>query len=115
MDIDRGKLTEKEMRFLSGTAKRKKLFFISSAATVVVAVSFLVYHGLIAHDMNGLRFAVIIILLLSGRTYLRLYKSAVIFSKLQAGLSLPAAGNASGPANSIGTGASIPGGFIHPQ
>jgi hypothetical protein len=82
MDID-GLLTEQEMRFLLRAAKRKKLFLASSVATVVVALSFLVYHGVVAHDMNGLRFAVIIILLLSGRTYLRLYKSAVIFSKLK--------------------------------
>jgi hypothetical protein len=84
MDLDRS-LTEKEIKFLSGAAKRKKLFLASSVATVVVAVAFLVYHGLIAKDMNGLRFAVIIILLLSGRTYLRLYKSAVIFGKLKPG------------------------------
>ncbi len=82
MDID-GLLTEQEMRFLLRAAKWKKLFLVSSVATVVVALSFLVYHGVVAHDMNGLRFAVIIILLLSGRTYLRLYKSAVIFSKLK--------------------------------
>ena len=83
MDIAMGDLTEKEIKFLSGAAKRRKLFLISSVATVVVALSFLVYHGLVARDMNGLRFAVIVILLLSGRTYLRLYKSAVIFSKLK--------------------------------
>ena len=96
MAIDRGELTEKEMRFLSGAAKRKKLFLMSSVATVIVAVSFLVYHSLIARDMNGIRFAVIIILLLSGRTYLRLYKSAVIFGKLKSGTSLTAARGASG-------------------
>ena len=76
-------LTDKEKKFLATAARRKTLFLISSAATVVVAVSFLMYHGLIARDMNGLRFAVIIILLLSGRAYLRLYKCAVIFNKLQ--------------------------------
>jgi hypothetical protein len=84
MDID-SLLTEQEKIFLCRAAKRKKLFLISSIATVVVALSFLAYHGIIAHDMNGLRFGVIIILLLSGRTYLRLYKSAVIFSKLKPG------------------------------
>ena len=83
MEIATGDLTEKEIKFLSGAAKRRKLFLTSSVATVVVAAAFLVYHGLVARDMNGLRFAVIIILLLSGRTYLRLYKSAVIFGKLQ--------------------------------
>jgi hypothetical protein len=87
MDIDK-ELTETEKKFLTGAAKRKKLFLASSIATVVVALSFLVYHGIIARDMNGLRFAVIIILLLSGRTYLRLYKSAVIFNKLRPGLTM---------------------------
>jgi hypothetical protein len=83
MDIDRD-LTDAEGKFLVKAAKRKNLFLLSSIATVVVAVSFLVYHSLIAKDLNGTRFAIIIILLLSGRTYLRLYKSAVIFSKLNA-------------------------------
>jgi len=76
-------LTEEEVKFLSRAARRKRLFLISSIATVVVATVFLLYHGIVAKDMNGLRFAVIIILLLSGRTYLRLYKSAVIFDKLK--------------------------------
>ncbi|HEX9019976.1 MAG TPA: hypothetical protein VF903_01805 [Nitrospirota bacterium] len=84
MDIHKT-LTEKEMQFLSRAARRKHFFLISSMATVIVAVSFLVYHGLVARDMNKLRFAVIIILLLSGRAYLRLYKSASIFDKLKPG------------------------------
>ena len=76
-------LTEAEIKFISRAARRKRLFLISSIVSVVVAAAFLVYHGLVAKDMSGLRFAVIIILLLSGRTYLRLYKSAVIFDKLK--------------------------------
>ncbi len=84
MDID-GLLTEQEKTFFHRVAKRKMLFLASSIATVVVAASILVYHGLVAHDMNDLRFAIIIILLLSGRAYMRLYKSAVIFSKLKPG------------------------------
>jgi hypothetical protein len=82
VDIDR-ELTEKEKKFLSGAAKRKSLFLISSVATVTVAVAFLVYHSLIVKDMNGSRFVIILLLLLSGRSYLRLYKSAAIFSKLK--------------------------------
>jgi hypothetical protein len=84
MDID-GVLTKQEKTFFHRVAKRKMLFLASSVATVVVALLILVYHGMIAHDMNDLRFAIIIILLLSGRAYLRLYKSAVIFSKLKTG------------------------------
>ncbi len=82
MDID-GKLTDQERRFLSRAARRRTLFLLSSIVTVVVAVTVLVYHGLIMRDMNGPRFVIILLLLLSGRSYLRLYKSATIFSKLQ--------------------------------
>lgn len=83
MDLD-NVLTNEEKSFLIRAAKRKRLFLFSSIASVVVALSFLVYHVLIAKDLNGLRFGVIVILLLSGRTYLRLHKSAIIFSKIQA-------------------------------
>ncbi len=82
MDID-SQLTEYEKKFLSRAAHRRSLFLISSIATVLVAVTILVYHGLIMKDMNGSRFVIILLLLLSGRSYLRLYKSATIFSKLQ--------------------------------
>jgi hypothetical protein len=82
MDID-GKLTDQERKFLSRAARRRRLFFLSSIATVVVAVTILVYHGLVLKDMDGPRFVIILLLLLSGRSYLRLYKSATIFSKLK--------------------------------
>jgi hypothetical protein len=82
MDIDRD-LTDQERRFLRRAARRRRLFLLSSIATVVVAVTFLVYHGLVLKDLNGPRFVIILLLLLSGRSYLRLYKSATIFSKLE--------------------------------
>ncbi len=75
-------LTDGERKFLDRTAKRRKLFLVSSIATVAVAASFVLYHGLVVKDMNGLRFVVILLLLLSGRSYLRLYKAAVIFYKI---------------------------------
>jgi hypothetical protein len=82
MDVDWG-LTDQEKKFLGRAARRRRLFLLSSIATVVVAGTILVYHGLILRDMNGLRFVIILLLLLSGRSYLRLYKSATIFSKLR--------------------------------
>ena len=82
MDLDR-KLTEHEKKFLSRAARRRRLFLLSSIATVLVAVTVLVYHGLIMKDMNGSRFVIILLLMLSGRSYLRLYKSATIFSILK--------------------------------
>jgi hypothetical protein len=81
VDIEK-KLTEQEKDFLSRAAKRRTLFLVSSIATVVVAALFLLYHGLIAKDLNGPRLVIILLLLLSGRSYLRLYKCAVIFTKL---------------------------------
>jgi uncharacterized membrane protein len=81
MDIDKV-LMDSERIFLNRAAKRKTLFLFSSIATVVVALSYLTYHGLLVKDMNGLRFVIILLLLLSGRSYLRLYKCAVIFDKL---------------------------------
>jgi len=82
MDVDKI-LMESERIFLGKAAKRKALFLFSSIATVVVALSFLAYHGLLAKDMNGPRFVIILLLLLSGRSYLRLYKCAVIFNKIK--------------------------------
>ena len=82
MDIER-KLTDQEKKFLSRAARRRTLFLLSSIATVLVALTILVYHGLIMRDMNGPRFVIILLLLLSGRSYLRLYKSATIFRKLR--------------------------------
>lgn len=49
----------------------------------MIAAFFLVYHGLIMHDLNALRFVIVILLLLSGRSHLKQYRSAVIFSKLK--------------------------------
>ena len=63
MDID-GKLTDQEKKFLSRAARRRSLFFLSSIATVVVAVTILVYHGLVLKDMDGPRFVIILLLLL---------------------------------------------------
>jgi uncharacterized membrane protein len=79
-------LTEKEKSFLVRTAKRKKLFLTSSVLSVLVAVVFVVYHGLIVGDLNAMRFVIVILLLLSGRSHLRQYKSALIFNKLKSRL-----------------------------
>ena len=81
MDIDRN-LTDQERKFLSQAARRRGLFLFSSIATVMVAATILVYHGLILQDIDGPRFVIVLLLLLSGRSYLRLYKSATIFGKL---------------------------------
>ena len=85
MDLD-GTLTEPEKNFLARLARRRHLFLLSSVATVAVAVTVLVYHGLVLKDMDGPRFVIVLLLLLSGRSYLRLHKSATIFCKLKMNL-----------------------------
>ncbi len=78
-------LSASERKFLKRAARRRKLFLISSIVTVAVAFMFVVYHGLVVKDLNGLRFVVILLLLLSGRSYLRLYRAASIFHKIAEG------------------------------
>lgn len=85
MDIN-DELTDKEKSFFMRLVRRKNLFLISSILSVVVALFFLVYHGLIIKDLNALRLVVVLLLLLSGRSHLRQYKSALIFSKLKSRL-----------------------------
>ena len=82
MNLD-GILTDHEKSFLSRAARRKSLFLASSIVTVVVAVTVVVYHGLVMRDLDSPRLVIVLLLLLSGRSYLRLYKSATIFKKLQ--------------------------------
>jgi len=84
MNLD-GILTAQEQTFLGRAARRRSLFLASSLTTVVVAATVFVYHGLILRDMNSPRLVIVLLLLLSGRSYLRLYKSATIFRKLQPG------------------------------
>jgi hypothetical protein len=110
VDIER-MLTEQEKKFLNRTAKRRILFLLSSVVTVLVAVSYLVYHGLIAKNMNGPRFIIILLLLLSGRSYLRLYRSAVIFTKLNAGT----ASNRATGTGPVAIASSSPGPFSAPD
>jgi hypothetical protein len=77
------KLTDSEKAFLERMAKRKKLWLVFSVVSVAVAIAFFVYHALIVKDFNMLRFVVLLLLLLTGRSHLRQYRSAVIFSKLR--------------------------------
>jgi hypothetical protein len=63
-------LTGKERLFMERTARRKNLFLAFSLLSTAVATFLLLYHGLIAKDLDALRF-VIIILLLAGRAHLR--------------------------------------------
>lgn len=86
MDISAA-LTDKEKSFVARMAKRKGLFLTFSVVSVAVAAAFLLYHGVIRGDLNPLRFVIVILLLLSGRSHLRQYKSALIFNKLKSGLS----------------------------
>ena len=80
--MDNHELTEKEKIFFDRMVKRKKLFFILSMICVLLGITLFIYHLLIAKDLNGTRFMIIILVLLSGKMNLRQYKSAVIFYKL---------------------------------
>ncbi len=82
MDTERT-LTDGEKAFLLRIAGRKNLFLTFSVLSVVVAVSFLLYHALIARDLTSPRAVIVLLLLLSGRSHLRQYRSAGIIGKLK--------------------------------
>jgi hypothetical protein len=75
-------LTGKERLFMERTARRKNLFLAFSILSVTAAALFLLYHGLIVKDLNALRLVIVLLLMLSGRSHLRQYRSALIFNKL---------------------------------
>lgn len=75
-------LTGKERLFMERTARRKNLFLAFSLLSTAVAAFLLLYHGLVAKDLNALRFVIILLLLLAGRAHLRQYRSAIILNKL---------------------------------
>ncbi len=87
MDIN-SELTGKERSFFMRSVRRKNLFLTFSVLSVAAALFFLVYHGLIVRDLSALRLVIVLLLLLSGRSHLRQYKSALIFSKVKARLGL---------------------------
>lgn len=76
-------ITDKEKKFLIRIARWKNLYLTFSILSVIIAVFLLVYHVLIVANMNGLRFAVVILILLAGRAHLRQYRSASILHKLK--------------------------------
>lgn len=75
-------LTGKERLFMERTARRKNLFLAFSLLSTAAAAFLLLYHGLVAKDLDALRFVIIILLLLVGRAHLRQYRSAIILNKL---------------------------------
>ncbi|RJQ43559.1 MAG: hypothetical protein C4538_11865 [Nitrospiraceae bacterium] len=76
-------LSEKERSLLCHIAGRKNLYLIFSIVSVVVAVSLLIYNGIIAKDLSPLRFVIVILILLTARAHLRQYRSALILHKLK--------------------------------
>jgi len=80
--LDTGQdLTDKDKAFLKRVANRRSLFLVFSVLTVLVAAAFLLYHALVAKDLNGQRLLIVLLLLLSGRSHLRQYRISVILAK----------------------------------
>jgi hypothetical protein len=82
-------LSNKEKLLLSRISKQKNLYLTFSIVSVIVALLLLVYYGLVMKNMNGLRFVIVILVLLGGRAHLRQYRSAVILHKVKLWLESP--------------------------
>ncbi len=76
-------LTHGEKAFLLRVARRRKFWLLFSILSVSVAVFFAIYHGLIRRDFTPPEFVIILLLLLSSRSQLRIWKTARIFEKIK--------------------------------
>ncbi|MDA8388836.1 MAG: hypothetical protein M0Z58_09275 [Nitrospiraceae bacterium] len=76
-------LTEKEKAFLLRVARRGNLWLLFSILSVTAAVFVVVYHGVIRKDFTPMVFLVMLLLLLSGRAQMRIWKCARIFDKVK--------------------------------
>ena len=79
-------LTEKEKRLLNRISRQKNMYLTFSIVNVAVAVLLVVYYGLVTQNFSAIRIVLIILILLAGRAHLRQYRSALLLSKLKAGL-----------------------------
>ena len=79
------KLSKREQSFLLRVLKNRKMFLAFSYIGIVVAVFLLTLYMVFLDNMNGTRFALIIMILLKARANLKLYKAANILRKLSAG------------------------------
>jgi hypothetical protein len=76
-------LSEKEKNLLDRIAQQKNLYLTFSIVNVAVAVLLVVYYGLITNSFSSIKFVLIILILLGGRSHLRQYRSAVLLGKLK--------------------------------
>ena len=74
------------MRFARAAVHRKRLFLLLSATGVAAGIALAVYYGYRRlHDPGyalGLRFAVVVLILLNARQNLRQFRYAVVLEKL---------------------------------
>ena len=83
-EIQTQKLTAREKAFLLRVARRGNFWLAFSILSVTAAVFVLVYHGIIKRNFDPMVFLVFLLLLLSGRAQLRIWKCARIFEKVKA-------------------------------
>lgn len=75
-------LTAGEQSFLRRILRNRKFFLIFSYTGIGIAIFLLILYMIFLRNMNGTRFALIILILLLARANLRLYKASTIFQKL---------------------------------
>ena len=84
MDTEIQSMTTNEKAFLLRVARRGNFWLMFSILSVAAAVFVLVYHGVIKRDFDPMVFLVFLLLLLSARQQMRIWKCARIFEKVKA-------------------------------
>lgn len=74
-------LTSQEQRFLNRQIRNKKNYLIFSIVGVVVALAMAVYY-MLNEGIDGVRFALIMVILIGARGNLKQHKDAMLLAKL---------------------------------
>ncbi|KJU86606.1 membrane protein [Candidatus Magnetobacterium bavaricum] len=77
MELDTG-----DRVFLERLIRRKRYFLVFSILSTVMGIGMLLYH-LAGRDLNGVRFVLIVFILLLGRSNLRQYRVSAMLERLR--------------------------------
>lgn len=75
-------LTKGELSFFHRVLRNRKLFRVFSFVGIGVAVFLVILYTVVLNNMNGTRFALLILILLQAWANLKLFKAATIIQKL---------------------------------
>jgi hypothetical protein len=75
-------LDKKDIRLMERLIRRRKYFLVFSIIGSMMGVGVLIYH-IAKGDLDGVKFVLVVFILLAGRANLRQYRVSLLLEKLQ--------------------------------